>query len=46
MIDDGLGFQFVLSTPSLEMQLSWRVCVTCDDGGVDWGFGCNRGLDV
>ncbi len=44
MIDDGLGFPFVLSTPSLEMQLSWHVSgVTCDDGGVDWGFGCNRG---
>ncbi|KRQ17150.1 relaxase/mobilization nuclease domain-containing protein [Bradyrhizobium manausense] len=45
MIDDGLGFQLVPWTPSLEKQLGRHVSgVARDDGGVDWGFGRSRGL--
>jgi hypothetical protein len=45
MIEDGLGFQLVPWTPSLEKQLGRHVSgVARDDGGVGWGFGRNRGL--
>jgi type IV secretory pathway VirD2 relaxase len=45
MIDDGLGFQLVPWTPSLEKQLGRHVSgVARADGGIDWGFGRNRGL--
>jgi hypothetical protein len=47
MIDDGLGFQLVPWTPSLEKQLGRHVSgVARDDGGIDWGFGRNRGLGI
>ncbi|MHC2338215.1 MULTISPECIES: relaxase/mobilization nuclease domain-containing protein [unclassified Bradyrhizobium] len=47
MIDDGLGFQLVPWTPSLEKQLGRHVSgVARDDGGVDWGFGRNRGIGL
>jgi hypothetical protein len=47
MIDDGLGFQLVPWTPSLEKQLGRHVSgVARDDGGVDWGFDPNRGLGI
>ncbi|QGM46074.1 relaxase/mobilization nuclease domain-containing protein [Methylocystis heyeri] len=47
MIDDGLGFQLVPWTPSLEKQLGRHVSgVARDDGGVDWGFGRSRGLGM
>ncbi|WP_183232358.1 VirD2 family relaxase/mobilization nuclease [Bradyrhizobium sp. SBR1B] len=47
MIDDGLGFQLVPWTPSLEKQLGRQVSgVARADGGVDWGFGRNRGLGL
>jgi hypothetical protein len=47
MIDDGLGFQLVPRTPSLEKQLGRHVSgVARDDGGVDWGFDRNRGLGI
>ena len=47
MIDDGLGFQLVPWTPSLEKQLGRHVSgVARNDGGVDWGFGRNRGLGL
>ena len=47
MIDDGLGFQLVPWTSSLEKQLGRHVSgVARDDGGVDWGFGRNRGLGL
>jgi type IV secretory pathway VirD2 relaxase len=47
MIDDGLGFQLVPWTPSLEKQLGRHVSgVTRGDGGIDWGFGRNRGLGL
>ena len=47
MIDDGLGFQLVPWTPSLEKQLGRHVSgVARVDGGIDWGFGRNRGLGL
>ena len=47
MIDDGLGFQLVPWTPSLEKQFGRHVSgVTRGDGGIDWGFGKNRGLGL
>jgi len=47
MIDDGLGFQLVPWTPSLEKQLGRHVSgVARGDGGIDWGFGKNRGLGL
>lgn len=47
MIDDGLGFQLVPWTPSLEKQLGRHVSgVARNDGGVDWSFGRKRGLGL
>ncbi|UPJ79798.1 DUF3363 domain-containing protein [Bradyrhizobium sp. 183] len=47
MIDDGLGFQLVPWTPSLENQLGRHVSgVARPDGGIDWSFGRNRGLGL
>ncbi|MFG1307356.1 DUF3363 domain-containing protein, partial [Xanthobacter autotrophicus] len=47
MIDDGLGFQLVPWTPSLEKQLGKHVSgVTRSDGGIDWSFGRKRGLGL
>ncbi|GAA5661763.1 hypothetical protein Brsp07_00223 [Brucella sp. NBRC 14130] len=47
MIDDGLGFQLVPWTPSLEKQLGRHVSgVARDDGGVDWSLGRKRGLGL
>ncbi|WP_375788544.1 relaxase/mobilization nuclease domain-containing protein [Bradyrhizobium sp. Pha-3] len=47
MIDDGLGFQLVPWTPSLEKQLGRHVSgVARDDGGVDWSFGRKRSLGL
>jgi hypothetical protein len=47
MIDDGLGFQLVPWTPSLERQLGRHVVgLARDDGGIDWGFGRSRGLGL
>jgi hypothetical protein len=47
MIDDGLGFQLVPWTPTLEKQLGRHVSgVARADGGIDWGFGRNRGLGL
>jgi hypothetical protein len=45
MIDDGLGFQLVPWTPSLEKNLGRHVSgVVRDNGGIDWDFGRGRGL--
>lgn len=45
MIDDGLGFQLVPWTPSMEKHLGRHVSgVARDDGGIDWSFGRKRGL--
>ena len=47
MIDDGLGFQLVPWSPSLETQLGRHVSgVARDSGGVDWSFGRKRGLGL
>ncbi len=47
MIDDGLGFQLVPWSPSLEKQLGRHVSgIARGDGGVDWSFGRNRGLGL
>ena len=47
MLDDGMGFQLVPWTPSLEKQLGRHVSgVARDDGGVDWSFGRKRGLGL
>ena len=47
MIDDGLGFQLVPWTPSLEKQLNRHVSgVARGDGGIDWSFGRKRGLGL
>ncbi|EFI53359.1 MULTISPECIES: relaxase/mobilization nuclease domain-containing protein [Afipia] len=47
MIDDGLGFQLVPWTPSLQKHLGRHVSgVARADGGIDWGFGRNRGLGL
>ncbi|WP_157016619.1 relaxase/mobilization nuclease domain-containing protein [Mesorhizobium xinjiangense] len=47
MIDDGLGFQLVPWTPSLERQLGQHISgVARKDGGVDWSFGRKRGLGL
>jgi len=47
MIDDGLGFQLVPWSPSLEKQLGRHVSgVARDDGGVDWEFGRKRALGL
>ncbi|MBB2972677.1 VirD2 family relaxase/mobilization nuclease [Mesorhizobium sp. RMAD-H1] len=47
MIDDGLGFQLVPWSPSLEKELGKHVSgVTRNDGGIDWNFGRKRGLGL
>lgn len=47
MIDDGLGFQLVPWSPSLEKQLGKHVSgVTRGDGGVDWSFARKRSLGL
>jgi type IV secretory pathway VirD2 relaxase len=47
MIDDGLGFQLVPWSPSLEKQLGQHVSgVTRNDGGIDWTLGRKRGLGL
>jgi hypothetical protein len=45
MIDNGLGFQLVPWSPSLERNLGRHVSgVARADGGVDWNFTVQRGL--
>ncbi|MCB1393586.1 DUF3363 domain-containing protein [Nitrobacter sp.] len=47
MIDDGLGFQLVPWSPSLEKQLGRHVAgLARGDGGIDWSFGRKRGLGL
>ncbi len=47
MIDEGLGFQLVPWSPSLEKQLGRHVSgVARDGGGVDWDFGRKRALGL
>lgn len=44
MLDDGLGFQLVPWSPSLEKRLGQQVGGVATPGGVDWDFGRKRGL--
>jgi len=45
MINDGLGFQLVPWTPSIEKHLGKHISgVARSNGGVDWDFGRNRGI--
>ena len=47
MIDDGLGFQLVPWTPSIEKHLGKHIFgIARGNGGVDWDFGRNRGLGL
>ena len=47
MIDEGLGFQLVPWSPSLERNLGKHVSgVARADGGIDWSFGRQRGLGL
>jgi type IV secretory pathway VirD2 relaxase len=47
MIDNGLGFQLVPWSPSLEKQLGRHVSgVAQGGGGIEWGFGRKRGLEL
>jgi type IV secretory pathway VirD2 relaxase len=47
MIDDGLGFQLVPWSPSLERNLGKHISgVARADGGIDWNFGRQRGLGL
>ncbi len=46
MLDDGLGFQLVPWSPSLEKQLGRHVSGVATPGGVDWSFGRKKGLGL
>ncbi|TRL37159.1 DUF3363 domain-containing protein [Methylosinus sporium] len=47
MIDDGLGFQLVPWSPTLEKKLGQYVSGTArDDGGIEWSIGRKRGLGL
>lgn len=47
MLDDGLGFQLVPWSPSLERHLGRHVSgIARGDGGVDWSFGRKRGIGL
>jgi len=47
MLDDGLGFQLVPWSPSLERHLGRHVSgVARGDGGVDWSFGRKHGIGL
>ena len=47
MIDNGMGFQLVPWTPSLDRQMGRHISgIMRGDGGVDWSFGRGRGLGL
>ena len=47
MIDNGLGFQLVPWSPSLEKKLGQHVAGAArDDGGIEWSLGRKRGLGL
>jgi type IV secretory pathway VirD2 relaxase len=47
MIDDGLGFQLVPWTPSIERHIGKHISgVARADGGIDWNFGRQRSLGL
>ena len=46
-IEDGLGFQLVPWQPVLEKRIGQHLSgVRRDDGGIEWGFGRQRGLGL
>ena len=47
MIDDGLGFQLVPWTPSIEKHLGKHISgIARGNGGVDWDLGRDRGIEL
>src|SRR5712692_1860373 len=47
MIDNGLGFALVPWTPTIEKHFGRHVSgVAKDGGGIEWGFGRKRGLEI
>ncbi|BCH27792.1 type VI secretion protein [Mesorhizobium sp. L-8-3] len=45
--DGGLGFKLVPWTPSIERHIGQHISgITRGDGGVNWSFGCKRGLGL
>lgn len=47
MIENGLGFQLVPWTPSLDRQMGQHISgLKRSDGGIDWSFGRGRGLGL
>ena len=46
MVDNGLGFQLVPWSPSMEKHLGQQVSGIARSGGVDWSFGRKRGLGL
>jgi hypothetical protein len=47
MIDNGLGFALVPWTPTLERHLGRHVSgITKESGGIEWGFGRKRRLEI
>lgn len=47
MIDDGLGFQLVPWSPSIEKHFERQVAgIARSHGGIDWSFGRKRGLGL
>ena len=46
MVDNGLGFQLVPWSPSMEKHLGQQVSGIARSGGVDWSFGRKRGLGI
>jgi hypothetical protein len=47
MIDNGLGFQLVPWSPPIEKKLGQTIAgVAKEGGGIEWGFGRKRGLEL
>ena len=46
MVDNGLGFQLVPWSPSMEKHLGQEVSGIARSSGVDWSFGRKRGLGI
>ena len=46
MVDNGLGFQLVPWSPSMEKHLGQQVSGIARSSGVDWSFGRKRGLGI
>ena len=47
MIENGLGFQLVPWSPSMEKKLGQEITgITRSNGGIDWSLGLGRGLEI